>query len=109
LRFEASTGKYFMRPYLEKLFTKIGLVEWLKVKTLSSSPSTKKRKERKEGRKERKKESKKKKLLLNCVGLAQRKTFIYSAMSAIYTHDNGRAPGSYWGTLHLSSESHFLS
>jgi hypothetical protein len=28
------------RPYLEKLFTKIGLVEWLKVKTMSSSPST---------------------------------------------------------------------
>jgi hypothetical protein len=30
----------FMRPYLEKPFTKIGLVEWLKVKALSSSPST---------------------------------------------------------------------
>jgi hypothetical protein len=29
-----------MRPYLEKPFTKIGLVEWLKVKALSSSPST---------------------------------------------------------------------
>jgi hypothetical protein len=28
------------RPYLEKPFTKIGLVEWLKVKALSSSPST---------------------------------------------------------------------
>jgi hypothetical protein len=27
------------RPYLEKSFTKIGLVEWLKVKALSSSPS----------------------------------------------------------------------
>jgi hypothetical protein len=27
-----------MIPYLEKLFTKIGLVEWLKVKALSSSP-----------------------------------------------------------------------
>jgi hypothetical protein len=27
------------RPYLEKLFTKIELVEWLKVKALSSSPS----------------------------------------------------------------------
>jgi hypothetical protein len=25
------------RPYLEKPFTKIGLVEWLKVKTLSST------------------------------------------------------------------------
>jgi hypothetical protein len=29
------------RPYLEKPFTKTGLVEWLKVKTLSSNPSTK--------------------------------------------------------------------
>jgi hypothetical protein len=29
-----------VRPYLEKPFTKIGLVEWLKVKALSSSPST---------------------------------------------------------------------
>jgi hypothetical protein len=28
----------FVRPYLEKPFTKIGLVEWLKVKALSSSP-----------------------------------------------------------------------
>jgi hypothetical protein len=28
------------RPYLEKPFTKIGLVEWLKVKAMSSSPST---------------------------------------------------------------------
>jgi hypothetical protein len=33
---QAST---FMRPYLQKLFTKIRLVEWLKVKALSSSPS----------------------------------------------------------------------
>jgi hypothetical protein len=33
-----------MRPYLEKPFTKIGLVEWVKVKTLSSSPSTEKKK-----------------------------------------------------------------
>jgi hypothetical protein len=31
-------------PYLEKLFTKTGLVEWLKVKALSSSPSTRKKK-----------------------------------------------------------------
>jgi hypothetical protein len=30
-----------MRPYLEKPFTKTGLVEWLKVKALSSNPSTK--------------------------------------------------------------------
>jgi hypothetical protein len=27
-------------PYLEKPFTKIGLVEWLKVKALNSRPST---------------------------------------------------------------------
>jgi hypothetical protein len=33
-----------MRPYLEKPFTKIGLVEWLKVKALSSSSSTSKKK-----------------------------------------------------------------
>jgi hypothetical protein len=31
-------------PCLEKPFTKIGLVEWLKVKALSSSPSTSKKK-----------------------------------------------------------------
>jgi hypothetical protein len=29
-----------MRPYLKKHFTKIGLVEWFKVKALSSSSST---------------------------------------------------------------------
>jgi hypothetical protein len=29
-----------VRPYLEKPFIKIGLVEWLKVETLSSSPNT---------------------------------------------------------------------
>jgi hypothetical protein len=28
------------RAYLEKPFTKIGLVEWLKAKALSSNPST---------------------------------------------------------------------
>jgi hypothetical protein len=28
------------RPYLEKPLTKIGLVEWLKMKALSLSPST---------------------------------------------------------------------
>jgi hypothetical protein len=28
------------RPYLKKPFTEIGLVEWLKVKALSSSPRT---------------------------------------------------------------------
>jgi hypothetical protein len=31
-------GKKFMRPYLEKPFTKIRLVEWFKVRALSSSP-----------------------------------------------------------------------
>jgi hypothetical protein len=36
-----------MRPYLEKPFTKIGLVEWLKMKALSSSPSTSKKKKKK--------------------------------------------------------------
>jgi hypothetical protein len=35
-----------MRHYLEKPFTKIGLVEWLKVKVLSSSPSTAKKKKK---------------------------------------------------------------
>jgi hypothetical protein len=33
-----------VRPYLKTPFTKIGLVEWLKVKALSSSPSTAKNK-----------------------------------------------------------------
>jgi hypothetical protein len=37
-------GKIVPRPYFEKRFTKIGLVEWLKVKTLSSSPRTTKKK-----------------------------------------------------------------
>jgi hypothetical protein len=36
-------------PYLEKPFTKIGLMEWLKVKALSSSPSTAKEKKKKSG------------------------------------------------------------
>jgi hypothetical protein len=35
-----------MRPYLEKPFTKIGLVEWLKVKALNSSPTTAKKKKK---------------------------------------------------------------
>jgi hypothetical protein len=35
-----------LRPYLKKPFTKIGLVEWLKVKALSSNPSTSKKKKR---------------------------------------------------------------
>jgi hypothetical protein len=37
-----------MRPYLKKPFTKIGLVEWLKVKALSSSPSTTEKKKYKQ-------------------------------------------------------------
>jgi hypothetical protein len=32
-----------VRPYLEKPSTKIGLVEWLKVKALNSSPSMEKK------------------------------------------------------------------
>jgi hypothetical protein len=39
-----------MRHYLEKPFTKIGLLEWLKVKTLTSSPSTTKKKKRKKAK-----------------------------------------------------------
>jgi ribosomal protein S21 len=35
-----------VRP-LKKTFTKIGLVEWLKVKALSSNPSTAKKKKKK--------------------------------------------------------------
>jgi hypothetical protein len=33
-------------PYLKKPFTKIGLMEWLKVKALSSNPSTAKKKKK---------------------------------------------------------------
>jgi hypothetical protein len=36
---KASPGKQFTRPYLENTLYKKGLVEWLKVKVLSSSPS----------------------------------------------------------------------
>jgi hypothetical protein len=35
-----------VRPYLKTPFTKIGLVEWLKVKALNSSPSTTKKRKR---------------------------------------------------------------
>jgi hypothetical protein len=42
------------RPYLKKTCTKIMPVEWLKVKSLSSSPSTSKQKKKR--KKERKKE-----------------------------------------------------
>jgi hypothetical protein len=40
----------FLRPYLEKPFTKIGMVEWLKVKALSSGLNIAKIKKRKEKR-----------------------------------------------------------
>jgi hypothetical protein len=43
---EASLGKYLVRTYLEKTLHKKGLVEWLKVETLSSKPSTNKRKKK---------------------------------------------------------------
>jgi hypothetical protein len=51
-RIEASSSKpawanSSARPYLEKPFTKIGLVKWLKVKALSSNPSTTKKKKKK--------------------------------------------------------------
>jgi hypothetical protein len=36
-----------VRPYLEKHYKKIDPVEWLKVKALSSSPSTAKKKKKK--------------------------------------------------------------
>jgi hypothetical protein len=39
-----------LRPYLEKPFTKIGMVEWLKVKALSSGLNIAKIKKRKEKR-----------------------------------------------------------
>jgi ribosomal protein S21 len=41
VRYEASLGKKFSRPYLKK-----GLVKWLKVQALSSSPSTAKKKKK---------------------------------------------------------------
>jgi hypothetical protein len=51
LQFNVRRGKYFVRSYLEKFFTKIGPVEWLKVKALSSNPSTaKKKRHRNQGR-----------------------------------------------------------
>jgi hypothetical protein len=36
-----------VRAHLEKLFTKIGLGDWFKVKALSSSPNTAKKKKKK--------------------------------------------------------------
>jgi hypothetical protein len=41
--------KIFRETFLEKPFVKIGLVEGLKVKALSSGPSTTKKKKEKEG------------------------------------------------------------
>jgi hypothetical protein len=38
-----------VRPYLEKPFTEVGLVEWLKVKALSSNPSIAKKMKNKPG------------------------------------------------------------
>jgi hypothetical protein len=35
-----------VRPYLQKPYHKKGLVEWLKVKALSSNPSTMKKKKK---------------------------------------------------------------
>jgi hypothetical protein len=46
---EAKTRRIMAQSQLtvqEKLFTKIGLVEWLKVKALSSSPITQKKKKK---------------------------------------------------------------
>jgi ribosomal protein S21 len=40
-----------VRPYLKKPFTKNGLVEWVKMKALTSSPSTAKKKKKKEKKK----------------------------------------------------------
>jgi hypothetical protein len=40
----------FSRPYFKKPFTKTELVEWLKVNTLSSSPSTTKKVYKEEGK-----------------------------------------------------------
>jgi hypothetical protein len=50
-RFKASPGKQFVRPYLENYLHKEGLVEWLKTKALSSSPSTAKKKKEKRKKK----------------------------------------------------------
>jgi hypothetical protein len=44
--FKASPGKYFRRPSLKKTHHKKGMVEWLKVLALSSSPTTTKNKKR---------------------------------------------------------------
>jgi hypothetical protein len=47
-QFQARPGESFVRPYLKNTQRRKGLVEWLKVKALSSNPSTaKKRKKEK--------------------------------------------------------------
>jgi hypothetical protein len=43
-----------LRTYVKKPFTKIGLMEWLKVKALSLSPSTKKKKKNPGNRRKKK-------------------------------------------------------
>jgi hypothetical protein len=43
---QSQPGKEFARPYLNKTHHKKGLVEWLKVKALSSNPSTTKKKKK---------------------------------------------------------------
>jgi hypothetical protein len=53
LQFEASPGKYFTRPCLEKPFTKKGLVEWLKVKALRTNTSTEKQNKTKQTNKQK--------------------------------------------------------
>jgi hypothetical protein len=53
--FEANADKNFRETLSQKKpFTKIGLVEWLKVKALSSGPNTAKKKKKERKRKEKK-------------------------------------------------------
>jgi hypothetical protein len=47
LQFKATLGKFSLRSYLKKPFTKIGLEERLKVKALSSAPVLQKKKKKK--------------------------------------------------------------
>jgi hypothetical protein len=43
---QSQPGEIVLKIYLEKPFTKIGPVEWLKVKALSSSPGSAKKKKK---------------------------------------------------------------
>jgi hypothetical protein len=43
LQFEVSQENHSVRPYLKETLHKKGLVKWLKVKALSSNPSTEKK------------------------------------------------------------------